>query len=329
MNIRARMAEQTAGLKKTTEITDEEVEASQPAVERPKTGPGMAAALAQAKLRIQELETSGKASALALPVDGFVPNPWQPRRVFSEAKLAELAESIREVGLLQPIVARHSDHGYEIVAGERRWRAHKLLGRNEIKSVVIECSNEDMAVLALAENIGRDDLSDYEISQSVRRAAQEFPNRKRMAEALGLSRRGLYRFLAFDGLPDFIKNDLDLNPRLLGGSAAEDVATVIKNHGSPAIKAAQELWSSVVDGTLGEGKLAAAMTSQLNKKLNGHAFRERTIEKIFAGKAQAGSVTKDSANFTVKVRTGMLSEEQEGQIKDFISSLLSTKPQAL
>ena len=123
MNIRARMAEQTANLRAASEYPKEEVTASNQANDKPKTGPGMAAALAAANIKIQELEARGAQSML--PVSEIVPNPWQPRRIFNEAKLAELAESIREVGLLQPIVVRRAESAYQIVAGERRWRAHK------------------------------------------------------------------------------------------------------------------------------------------------------------------------------------------------------------
>ena len=67
-------------------------------------------------------------------VSEIVPNPWQPRQVFNDAKLAQLAESIREAGLVQPIVVRRAGAGYQIVAGERRWRAHKMIGKETIKS---------------------------------------------------------------------------------------------------------------------------------------------------------------------------------------------------
>ena len=117
MNIRARMAEQTANLRAASDIPKDETAASKTANDKPKTGPGMAAALAAANIKIQELETRGAQSVL--PVSEIVPNPWQPRRVFNEAKLSELAESIREVGLLQPIVVRRAESTYQIVAGER------------------------------------------------------------------------------------------------------------------------------------------------------------------------------------------------------------------
>ncbi|MFD1556975.1 ParB/RepB/Spo0J family partition protein [Paraburkholderia silviterrae] len=330
-SFRDKMAAKTAELGSASERqTTERTERPAPAVAESrrssafKTGPGMLGALAVAQQRIQELEnTSDK---LMLPVSAIQPNPWQPRKIFSDEGLASLAESIREVGLVEPVVVRRSDNGYQLIAGERRLRAHVLLHEEEIRASVIDCSDQDMAVLALVENVGREDLTDYEIGQSLRRAEREFPTRTRMAEALGMSRKGLYRFLAFEKLPDFIRRDLDLNPRLLGGSAADEIVSSIKKHGAHGLKAARELWPAVVAGTLDQGKLAAAIGAQSDRGDSEQSVSERSIEKIFSGKSHAGSITKDTNSFTVKLKTGVLSDAQETQIRELISQLFNVKP---
>lgn len=319
-NIRDEMLAKTAGLRSTAERTPDVGRRAS----RTETAPGMAGALAAAQLRVQELESTGTSSQL--PVSAIVPNPWQPRRVFNETKLSELAESIREVGLMQPIVVRRVESAYQIVAGERRWRSHKMLGLENIKTVVIECSDQDMIVLALVENLGRDDLSDYEVAISIRRSETEFPSRKRLAESLGLSRTGLYQFLAFQNLPDFIKNDLDLQPGLLGCNAAEEVVSALKKHGADAELAARELWPDVVKGELAQGKFAPAIAAMVTRRATGTAARERLIEKFFAGKDQAGSITKDVNNFTVKIKTASLTEAQETRIRQLISDLYKGEP---
>jgi ParB family transcriptional regulator, chromosome partitioning protein len=255
-NMREQLLAKTAGIRATSSINEDEVKRST----RTQTAPGLAGALAVAQLRVQELESTGAASQLA--VSDIVANPWQPRRVFNEAKLSELAESIREVGLMQPIVVRRSGDIYQIVAGERRWRSHKMIELATIKAVVVECSDADMAVLALVENVSRDDLSDYEVATSMRQTEKEFPDRKRMAEALGMSRSGLYQFLSFENLPDFIRKDLDIQPRLLGGTAAQAIVTAIKKHGESGMNAAVELWPLVVKGDMDQGKVAAARSTR-------------------------------------------------------------------
>jgi ParB family chromosome partitioning protein len=228
--------------------------------------------------------------------------------------------------LLQPIVVRRVEIGYQIVAGERRWRAHKLVGLQEIKALIVECSDQDMAVFALVENIGRDDLSDYEISMSLRRTEKEFPNRKRLAEAMGMSRRGLYRYLAFESLPAFITRDLDINPILLGGNAADAIASVIKKHGEKASAAARELWPDVVSGNLDQGKFAPAVAALVSRQTSSRTASERSIEKFFAGKNHAGSITKDVNSFTVKIKTGILSDAQESRIRQVINELFNGTP---
>ncbi|WP_322062819.1 ParB/RepB/Spo0J family partition protein [Paraburkholderia sp. J63] len=327
-SFRDKMAAKTAELGSASER--QATERPAPAAPEPrrssafKTGPGMLGALAVAQQRIQELE--GASDKLMLPVSAIQPNPWQPRKIFSDEGLASLAESIREVGLVEPVVVRRADNGYQLIAGERRLRAHVLLHEEEIRASVIDCSDQDMAVLALVENVGREDLTDYEIGQSLRRAEREFPTRTRMAEALGMSRKGLYRFLAFEKLPDFVRRDLDLNPRLLGGSAADEIVSAIKKHGAQGLKAASELWPAVVAGTLDQGKLAAAIGAQSDRGESEQSVSERSIEKIFSGKSHAGSITKDTNSFTVKLKTGVLSDAQETQIRELISQLFNVKP---
>jgi len=319
-NIRQQMLEKTATLRSTAERTPE----ASRRVSRTETAPGMAGALALAQLRVKELEAAGASSQL--PMGDIVPNPWQPRRVFNEVKMSELAESIRDVGLMQPIVVRRVESAYQIVAGERRWRAHKMLGLEAINVVVIECSDQDMAVLALVENISRDDLTDYEISLSIRQSEREFPNRKRLAEALGLSRRGLYQFLSFESLPDFIIKDLELQPKLLGGSTADTVLSAIKKHGEAGVEAAKELWPAVVGGTLDQSKLASAISAMVTHGKSSSSATERSIDKFFSGKKQAGSIIKDVNSLTIKIKADALSSAQEAQLRQVLSDFFSEGP---
>jgi ParB family transcriptional regulator, chromosome partitioning protein len=321
-SLRDRMMAKTADVRATKDI---KIEAPAEKSKTPLTAPGMAGALAQAQQRISELEKAG------LPTDvrvaDIVPNPWQPRQVFSENKLTQLAESIRESGLVQPIVVRRKDAGYQLVAGERRWRAHKMIEKEIIKVFVVDLSDEEMALLALVENVAREDLSDYEISRSIRRTEKEFPNRKRVAEALGMARSELYRFLSFADLPDFVIRDLDVQPRLLGAHAAQNVVSVLRDQNEKALEFAKEAWARLVSGDLDQTKLAAAIKNAI--EADGKAetnVSDRKIDKIFAGGNQAGSITRDSVGLTVKIRAGMLTEEKERQVRDLISQLFSAMP---
>lgn len=318
-NLRERMMSKTAEVRAAKDI---QLDQQQDKPTGPRTAPGMAGALAQAQQRVVELEKAGAASEA--PVADIVPNPWQPRQSFNDAKLTQLAESIREAGLVQPIVVRRATHGYQIVAGERRWRAHKMIDKETIKVVIIDLSDEEMAMLALVENVAREDLSDYEIARSIRRTEKEFPNRKRMAETLGVSRSELYRYLAFGDLPEFVTRDLDVQPRLIGAHTAEGVVSVLREQNARAFELARELWSRVVAGDLDQTKLPKAIKRALESdgKASGRVS-DRSIEKIFAGKNQAGSITKDAVGFTVKIKAGMLTSEKEQQIRTLIGQLFS------
>jgi ParB family chromosome partitioning protein len=317
-NLRERMMSKTAELRSAKDIA---LDPQQSKVSPPRTAPGMAAALAAAQQRVAELEKAGSTSEL--PVAAIAPNPWQPRRIFNQAKLTELAESIREAGLIQPIIVRRVASGYQIVAGERRWRAHKMIGKDTIKVVVVDISDQDMAMLALVENVVRDDLSDYEISRSIRETEREFPNRKRLAETLGIARSELYRYLSFADLPDFVLKDLDLQPNLLGANAAQDVVSALRDHDTAAYEIARDLWAQVVSGDLEQTKLAKMIKQAIENSGKPSGISDRNIEKIFAGKSQAGSITKDRSGLTVKIKAGMLSADQEVQIRGLITQLFT------
>lgn len=109
-----------------------------------------------------------------VPLSAIVPNPYQPRRQFPAEELEQLAASIREAGLLQPVVVRRLGAGYELVAGERRLRAARLAGLDEVPAVVVQAGPAESAVMALVENLQRSDLSYWEEAEGYRRLMKDF-----------------------------------------------------------------------------------------------------------------------------------------------------------
>ncbi|MBX3395848.1 MAG: ParB/RepB/Spo0J family partition protein [Phycisphaerae bacterium] len=131
-----------------------------------------------------------------LKLDMIRANPLQPRRVFEEAKLAELANSIRTRGNLQPIVVRPSDAGYELVAGERRLRATRLAGLAEIPAIIRSVADDQMLELALIENIQRADLNPVERARGYRLLAEKYHlTHEQVAERVGEDRATVSNYL--------------------------------------------------------------------------------------------------------------------------------------
>lgn len=119
----------------------------------------------------------------------IVPNPRQPRREFDEASVKELAESIRSEGLLQPVVVRKTKDGFELIAGERRFRAFKLLGQKTITARLLEASDASSAVLALVENLQRADLNPIDEALGIASLMRDFSlTQESVADRLGKPR---------------------------------------------------------------------------------------------------------------------------------------------
>lgn len=124
-----------------------------------------------------------------LAVDLIRPNPFQPRTRFDEAALTELADSIRAQGVIQPVVVRRRSGEYELIAGERRWRAAQKAGLDHIPAVVREIDDNQAAAMALIENLQREDLDAIEQAQAMQRLVKEFElTHQQVADVLGVSR---------------------------------------------------------------------------------------------------------------------------------------------
>lgn len=136
-------------------------------------------------------------------------NPLQPRGIISPDSLAELVESIREQGILEPIVVASTPAGYQIIAGERRWRAAKLLGLKEIPVIIKQTSPQQMLEMAIVENVQREDLNPIERAQAYRRLIDEFGlGTNEVARKVGKSAPTVSNTIRLLSLPDAIKDAL-------------------------------------------------------------------------------------------------------------------------
>ena len=176
-------------------------------------------------------------------LDMIRPNPYQPRRDFTEKELESLSVSVKESGVLQPIIVRRSDPGYEIVVGERRWRASRLAGLKQIPAIVKDVTRSEMLALALIENIHREDLNPLEKADAYHRLMKEFSlTQEKVAKEVGQDRSTVANFLRLRSLPQEIKNDI-VNNTLTMGHARAILGTKTKGQ-------QKALWRKIVSENL-------------------------------------------------------------------------------
>lgn len=152
-----------------------------------------------------------ESSLRMLPLSKVEPNQNQPRENFDAEKLQELADSIEEHGVLQPIAVRRLDaEHYQIVAGERRWRAARLAGLNEIPARILDADDRDTMVLALVENLQREDLNPIEEAKGLKKLIEEFGfTQESVAERVGASRPAVANALRLLALPEYLQAMLE------------------------------------------------------------------------------------------------------------------------
>jgi ParB family chromosome partitioning protein len=144
-----------------------------------------------------------------LPLDQIGPNPWQPRVRFDDTKLLELVESIRERGVLQPLLVRRRESGFELVAGERRLRAARLAGLESVPVLVREMTDREVLENALVENLQRDDLSALEEASGYVRLLEEFGlTQEEVAARVGKSRPAVANTIRLLQLPEPVREEL-------------------------------------------------------------------------------------------------------------------------
>lgn len=223
-------------------------------------------------------DSAGEKEFLFCPVERIHPNPYQPRREFSEEDLAELSQSIREQGIIQPLIVRNGRDGYELIAGERRLRAARMAGLARVPVVVKELSDAGLLEMSLVENIQREDLNPVEESDAYHRLMTEFGmTQEEVAGRVGKSRSAVANFLRLRQLPNEIRKTL------ADGSISLGHAKVIMGAETPVLQ--KTLWRQVI--TKG---LSVRETERLRQRLNAENAAKSppppTSEEIYFGSVE-------------------------------------------
>lgn len=159
---------------------------------------------------------------VSLPLNELRANPYQPRKQFNEEALQELAQSIKENGVFQPIIVRPSAiKGYEIIAGERRFRASQRAGQQTVPALIYPCDDETMMQIAVVENLQREDLTPLEEAASYRQLMEELHlTQQELAQRLGKSRPYIANYLRLLSLPEKLKEMVQRNDLSVGHARA-------------------------------------------------------------------------------------------------------------
>ncbi|XWN31924.1 MAG: ParB/RepB/Spo0J family partition protein [Devosia sp.] len=182
-------------------------------------GRGLSALLADIDVPDDSAEAVAQKGVTRLPIEKLTPNPANPRRLFDDKPLDELSQSIRSHGIMQPLLVRPVDDGYEIIAGERRWRAAQKAGLHDVPVLVRDVTPSEALELALIENVQRADLNAIEEAEGYTRLIAEFGHKQDdLAKLIGKSRSHVTNMIRLLNLPDEVREHV-VEGRISAGHA--------------------------------------------------------------------------------------------------------------
>jgi ParB family transcriptional regulator, chromosome partitioning protein len=216
---------------------------------------------------IPDVEAIDSRTLLSCGIEEIFPNPSQPRRHFDESKLQELADSIKEKGVLEPLLVRKSSQGYELIVGERRWRAAQKAGLKEVPVLVKDAEPGEAYEISLIENIQREDLNPIEEAEAFRRLIEDFGiSQSDMASRLGKDRTTIANALRLLKLPPEIRGHL-LENRITAGHARAILSL-------ESMERQKQLANLII-----EGGLSVRQAEQMAKRLAAERSKRRLAER--------------------------------------------------
>ena len=261
-----------------------------------------------ALINSKDVETEGSSNLSEIAIDKIMSNPNQPRREFDQEALTELSNSIREIGIITPITLRQlGDGNYQIIAGERRWRAAKAAGLTTIPAYIRTVEDEGVMEMALVENIQREDLNAIEIALAYQHMADTIGmTQERISERVGKSRTSVTNFMRLLKLPAQIQMALKNHEIDMGHARAllaiESPSAQIKlfkdiQKNNFSVRKVEELVKIIKDGAdLQTAKKAADQKARLPEEFN--ALRKR-LTNLFQTKIQMTYSSKGKGKITI------------------------------
>ena len=224
------------------------------------------------KIEEKIMETADESEVKELPIEKLRVNPYQPRKTFNEESLQELAESIKEHGVIQPIIVKKSIKDYEIVAGERRYRASRLAGKTTIPCIIRDFTDEQMMEIAVLENLQREDLNSIEEALGLETLMKNLNlTQEQLAKRVGKSRSYITNMLGLLTLPNEVK---DLVKQ--GKISTSHARTLSKLEDKDQIL---ELSNKIVNENLNVRQIEE-QTKETPKKVKQHIEKNREYEDL-------------------------------------------------
>lgn len=233
-----------------------------------------------------------------ISVENIIPNPYQPRKVFTPSSLMELSESIKEHGVLQPITVRKlTEKTFELIAGERRLKAAKLAGLIEVPTIIANVSDEQSAVLALIENIQREDLNFIEEAKAYEKLINDYQiTQQELSKKVGKNQSTIANKLRILRLPDFIKDKVVEN-------------NLTERHARALLK--------IPDEHIQEETLNTIIENELNVKKT-----DELIKSIINDLSSFGKIQNKEENSSEEEKDNLVEKKQK--IKGFINFKIYT-----
>ncbi len=261
-------------------------------------------------LHTDEIMTSGSSNICEVNMELITPNPNQPRRDFDDDALQELANSIRQIGIIQPITLRDAGDGtYTIIAGERRWRASQRAGLTHIPAYIRTVDDENMMEMALVENIQRQDLSAMEISLAYQHLIEQYGlTQEQLSEKVGKNRATVTNYLRLLKLPAQVQVALRNREIDMGHARAllalNDPAAQLKvfaemKNGKLSVRKIEEMVKELSEGgavKTGDGKRIRQKGSNLNSD---YSELRNMLSRIFQTKVQLTCADTGKGKITI------------------------------
>jgi ParB family chromosome partitioning protein len=265
-----------------------------------------------ALISTEAVRTSGSSSIGEIEIEKIFANPNQPRRDFNEEALQELADSIRELGVIQPITLRKMDDGtYQIIAGERRFRASQIAGKTTIPAYILKADDEDTMEMALIENIQREDLNPLEIALAYQQLIEQHNlSQEQLSKRVGKGRATIANFLRLLKLPATIqvalkekRIDMGHAKALLSLDSHTDQINIFHDieKNSYSVREVEEMVRKVKEGE--ENQPADVSKSNANKKQDAvyHQLKKH-LTQFFQTPVQLTCSEKGSGKISIKFK---------------------------